>query len=231
MNGRPFAPREDATLRKMWAAGRSSVEIGKALGRRDSTVRRRAGVLGLTRRDDAERDALAVRGRKRQRSVYAPEQESRDVNARIANINAHFDWMKRRLGEIGRELDAMLAAGAVVLFLVLGSAPALAAQDALWHVWPFDPAPHRKTLAGDWLPKGVVHYDYYLHEVRGTRHLLVRAANVDAAKAEFTKAEPRATFTRQPFRRPPPGWVPTFYVDPACQHLRGIYYSERHCAP
>lgn len=231
MNGRPFAPREDATLRRMWAAGRSSVEIGKALGRRDSTVRRRAGVLGLDRRDNAERDAMAVRGRKQSRSVHAPEQESRDVWARIANIKAHFDWMKRRLGEIGRELDDMLAAGAVALVLALASAPAMADQGALWHIWPFDPAPHRKTLTGDWLPKGIVHYDYYLHEVRGTRHLLVRAASVDAARAEFIKAEPGATLTRQPFSRPPADWIPTFYVVPACQHLRGIFYSERHCTP
>jgi inosine/xanthosine triphosphate pyrophosphatase family protein len=70
-----------------------------------------------------------------------------------------------------------------------------------------------------------------LREVRGKRSLLVRAESMEAAKAVLLRDERSATFTRQPFTRPPSGWVPEFYLVPACQHLRGIYYGENDCAP
>lgn len=121
---------------------------------------------------------------------------------------------------------------AILLIILLFTAPvsARAEMNALWHIWPFDDTPHRKDLSGTRLPAGVVWYDFYLQEVRGKRHLLIRAPDVEAAKAEFLKQERTAQFTRQPFKRPPANWIPSFYVVPACQHLRGILYSERNCS-
>lgn len=228
MNGRPWNQNEDAVLRRMWSEGRSSPEIGTALKRPPSGVRRRAGVLGLNRRDDQEREHLAQRGRLKHhiRPLYTST-----VSDRIANIRDHFASLSHQLREWGRETDKLAkdmgVTLAVALFLVVVSAPAPAAD--LWHIWPAGTASHRKDLAGTRQPAGVLLYDFHAERVDGKRSYLIRAKDIETAKAAVKTQEGGIEFTRQPFRRPPAWWIPNFYVDPACQHLRGIMYEERHC--
>lgn len=104
MNGRPFSARDDHILRTMWAQGKSSVEIALRLARRDTSVRRRAGILGLARRDAEETEHLAKAGRAAtsMRPIY-----SQSVAERVKMIRGHFARLSDRLDAWGAETDRL----------------------------------------------------------------------------------------------------------------------------
>lgn len=104
MNGRRWSKEEDATLKRMWEAGQSSVAIGARLSRPPTSVRRRVGILNLGRRDDLERERLAAIGR-RKLSMRPLYQEG--LEEKTQRIKNHFAALADRLRVLEEESDQL----------------------------------------------------------------------------------------------------------------------------